>query len=158
MAINYCHKNKICHRDLKPENFLFLSKDADSPLKVIDFGLSKVFGEDKFEINVKVEKISKKKVSKGRRRRRGNYNMKTKAGTPYYIAPEVINGDYDEGCDIWAAGVILYIMMCGYPPFFGETDNEILKCVRKAEYDFEGEEWELVNSKAIDLISKMIAP
>ena len=54
-AINYCHCNKICHRDLKPENFLFLTKDKKSPLKVIDFGLSKVFGEDVFQINEKVE-------------------------------------------------------------------------------------------------------
>jgi len=71
--------------------------------------------------------------------------MNTKAGTPYYIAPEVINGDYDENCDVWAAGVILYIMMCGYPPFYGDSDNEILRCVKRGQYDFKGEEWELVN-------------
>ena len=59
-AINYMHSNKICHRDLKPENFLFLTRKKDSPLKVIDFGLSKVFGEDLFKINEKVEEISKK--------------------------------------------------------------------------------------------------
>jgi len=57
-AINYCHSNKICHRDLKPENFLFLTKATDSPLKVIDFGLSKVFGEDIFNINKKVAEES----------------------------------------------------------------------------------------------------
>lgn len=57
-AINYCHLNKICHRDLKPENFLFLTKENDSPLKVIDFGLSKVFGEDVFKINERVEHLS----------------------------------------------------------------------------------------------------
>ena len=55
LAINYCHSNKICHRDLKPENFLFLTKEKSSPLKVIDFGLSRVFGEDVFNINSKVE-------------------------------------------------------------------------------------------------------
>ena len=79
-AINYCHSNKICHRDLKPENFLFLTKDKKSPLKIIDFGLSKVFGEDVFKINEKVEELSKKKVSKGRRRKGGNA-MNTRAGT-----------------------------------------------------------------------------
>jgi len=157
-AINYCHKNKICHRDLKPENFLFLSKKEESPLKVIDFGISKVFGNDVWHINEEVEKMCKKKISKGRRRKRGNFNMNTKAGTPYYIAPEVISGDYDESCDIWAAGVILYIMMCGYPPFYGESDNDILWCVKQGKYDFSGEEWEFVNHHAIDLISKMIAP
>lgn len=79
-AINYCHSNKICHRDLKPENFLFLTKDKDSPLKVIDFGLSRVFGEDVFDINKIVEAQSKKKIKKGRKRR-GEITMNTRAGT-----------------------------------------------------------------------------
>ena len=79
-AINYCHSNKICHRDLKPENFLFLTKEKDSPLKVIDFGLSRVFGEDVFDINKIVEAQSKKKIKKGRKRR-GEITMNTRAGT-----------------------------------------------------------------------------
>ena len=82
-ALNYCHKNKICHRDLKPENFLLLTKAEDSPIKMIDFGLSKFF--DTKETNKAMA-------------------MTTKAGTPYYISPEVLKGDYDESCDIWSAG------------------------------------------------------
>ncbi len=82
--------------------------------------------------------------------------MKTRAGTPYYISPEVLAGDYDESCDIWSAGVILYIILCGYPPFYGNTDREILYRVQKAEFDFDGDEWEGISDSAKDLISKMI--
>ena len=87
-AINYCHKNGIVHRDLKPENLLFLNKDPNSPIKVIDFGMSKRFTAEKY--------------------------MNEKVGTAYYISPEVLKGKYDEKCDIWSAGVILYIIICGY--------------------------------------------
>ena len=83
--------------------------------------------------------------------------MKTRAGTPYYISPEVLAGDYDESCDIWSAGVILYIVLCGYPPFYGNTDYEILSRVNKREFDFDGEEWTDVSEEAKDLINNMIA-
>ena len=82
-ALCYCHASLICHRDLKPENFLFLDNSEESPLKVIDFGFSAIFGDEK-----------------GKKR-----NMHIKAGTPYYIAPEVLKGDYNEKCDIWSAGI-----------------------------------------------------
>ena len=74
--MNYCHSNGICHRDLKPENFLFLTKADDSPIKVIDFGLSILFDDAN---NKNSQKVS----------------MKTRAGTPYYISPEVLAGSYD---------------------------------------------------------------
>jgi calcium-dependent protein kinase len=100
-ALNYCHTNGICHRDLKPENFLLVDKSDKSSIKVIDFGLSSIFQEGATG------------KSKG---------MHTKAGTPYYISPEVLQGDYDQSCDIWSAGVILYILLSGVPPFYGDTD------------------------------------
>ena len=157
-AINYMHKNKICHRDLKPENFLFKTKEKDSQIKVIDFGLSKVFGEDLFKINETVEKQTLFKISKGKRKRKGGKDvlMNTRAGTPYYIAPEVIAGEYNESCDIWSVGVILYVLLCGYPPFYGDNDNDIMHSVRVGKYDFPREEWDNVDRDAISLIKRMI--
>jgi len=63
--------------------------------------------------------------------------MKAKVGTPYYIAPEVIKGDYDEKCDVWSMGVILYILICGAPPFYGANDLAILESVKKGKYEFD---------------------
>lgn len=136
-ALNYCHSNGICHRDLKPENFLLLDEKPNSSLKVIDFGLSMVFNDDKHK--------SKGKVA-----------MTTRAGTPYYISPEVLAGNYDESCDIWSAGVILYILLCGYPPFYGNTDAQILEAVKKGYFDFNSPEWRDVSDAAKDLIKKML--
>lgn len=138
-AVYYCHSNGVAHRDLKPEHFLFLNDTFDSPLKIIDFGLSKIFGEP-----VTINK--------------GKITMSTRVGTPYYIAPEVLEGEYDELCDIWSAGVILYILLCGYPPFYGENDAQIIQAVRIGEYDLEGPEWMGVSDSAKDLISRMICP
>lgn len=90
-AVYYCHKNKIVHRDLKPENILYLNDSSDAPLKIIDFGTSKTFMPNEI--------------------------MNQKFGTPYYIAPEVLKKHYDEKCDIWSCGVILYLMLSGKPPF-----------------------------------------
>lgn len=82
--------------------------------------------------------------------------MKTKAGTPYYISPEVLKGNYDELCDIWSAGVILYILLSGVPPFYGDSDPEILESVQKGEYTFDIPEMKFVSDSAKDLISKMV--
>ncbi|CAD8132757.1 unnamed protein product [Paramecium octaurelia] len=138
-ALNYCHSNSICHRDLKPENFLFLTKADDSPIKVIDFGLSTLF-EDPVTSKQTGQKLT----------------MKTKAGTPYYISPEVLKGSYDELCDIWSAGVILYILLSGVPPFYGDSDPEILDAVQKGEYTTDIPELKAVSESAKDLIRHMI--
>ena len=140
-AVSYCHSQGICHRDLKPENILFLTKDPNSPIKIIDFGLSKIFGEIK--PIMKGNKIEKNIMS-------------LRVGTAYYMSPEVLQGNYDNKCDIWACGVILYIMLCGYPPFDGETENDILKAISKKKFFFPEEEWKSVSDDAKDLIKHMI--
>jgi len=149
-ALHYCHKIGICHRDIKPENFMFADKTDFESLKMIDFGLSKVIPSKKKE--------KENNTGYGRSRRKGRKNMKTKAGTSYYVAPEVLLGEYNEKCDIWSAGVILYILLCGYPPFGGANDWEILLAVKRGKYSFKGMEWKYVSEHAKDLIKKMLCP
>jgi calcium-dependent protein kinase len=129
-AIFYLHKHHIMHRDLKPENFLFLNKSKDSPLKIIDFGLACYYEDGEF--------------------------MKTKAGTPYYVAPQVLQGKYDRKCDVWSCGVIMYILLCGYPPFSGENDGEILTKVKAGKFSFPEADWKHISTDAKDLIKKML--
>jgi calcium-dependent protein kinase len=109
-----------------------VSKDDSSDLKIIDFGLSKIMNGGKLQ------------------------RMKTRAGTPYYISPEVLAGNYDVSCDMWSAGCMMYILLCGYPPFYGDDNNEILAMVQKGKFDFDGEEWDDVSADAKDLINKLI--
>lgn len=131
-AVKHCHERDICHRDLKPENFLFETPAEDSELKVIDFGLSRM--DDGLSAGV----------------------MTTRVGTPYYIAPEVLGRHYDKSCDLWSIGVITYILLCGYPPFYGDTDPEIFASVRAGRYDFDSPEWATVSKDAKDLISNLL--
>ena len=129
-AIAYLHNRNIVHRDLKAENLLFENESENANLKLIDFGVSCEF-------------------LKG-------IKLKETLGTPYYIAPEVLLQNYDEKCDIWSCGVILYILLCGYPPFNGDDDNEILDCVKKGEFTFYDEDWEMISEGAKNLIRKML--
>ena len=131
-AINYCHKNGIVHRDLKPENLLYLNKEENSPIKVIDFGMSKRFNPKHY--------------------------MSEKVGTAYYISPEVLQGKYDEKCDIWSAGVILYIIICGYPCFNGDDDNEIFAAIQRGKISFPSPEWDDISDDVRKLIKKMCCP
>ena len=134
-AVYYCHLNNIIHRDLKLDNFLFESKESNSNIKLTDFGLSKWI-----------------KTIKGGKMKRLN----SRVGTPYYIAPEVLDGNYNCLCDVWSCGVILYILLSGYPPFAGENDNEIFQNISQMKFTFEGTSWDGISNEAKDLILKMI--
>ena len=82
--------------------------------------------------------------------------MNQKLGTPYYIAPEVIHKKYNEKCDLWSIGVILYIMLCGYPPFNGNSDKEIMEAVMIGKFKMEGEDWDCVSSDAKHMVRKLL--
>ena len=146
-AIAYCHEKGIVHRDMKLENILFSTESEDSPIKIIDFGLSVLLGKKDLKEN---EVTDLKKY--------GFKRMTTKVGTIYYMSPEVIKGNYDEKCDIWACGVILYTLLAGYPPFNGQTDKDIYNMISKMSFDFEQPVWKGVSKYAKELIKKMLSP
>ena len=142
LGISYCHNQGIAHRDLKLENILFLSKNKNSTVKIIDFGLSHI--------------TKKKLVQYITGKNFENFGMETIVGTPQYISPEVLQGKYNQKCDIWSAGVILYAMIGGHFPFIGKTNNEIYKNIAKLNYDFPKEDWKLISKELKDLIKHML--
>jgi len=132
-AINYMHQNYIMHRDLKPENWLLASADVETAkmdLKLIDFGLSKRFVSGEF--------------------------ASTKAGTPYYVAPEVLEGRYAQESDVWSIGVIMYILLCGSPPFSGNDTVAVLDAVRRAKPQFDKKEWKRVSPEAKQMLKGLL--
>ncbi|EAL48464.2 protein kinase putative [Entamoeba histolytica] len=131
-AIGYLHSMNIVHRDLKPENILLKSPDDDTDVRIADFGFSKMITEDA-------------------------QILLTACGTPVYVAPEVLNAKgYGMEVDMWSIGVITYVLLCGYPPFFGDTLGEILSAVCAADYDFQEEYWSEVSNEAIQFISNLL--
>ncbi|KAK8601899.1 hypothetical protein V6N13_058432 [Hibiscus sabdariffa] len=131
-VVQMCHKHGVMHRDLKPENFLFGNKKETAPLKAIDFGLSVFFkpGEQFNEI----------------------------VGSPYYMAPEVLKRNYGPEVDVWSAGVILYILLCGVPPFWAETEQGVAQAIIRSVIDFKRDPWPKVSDNAKDLVKKMLNP
>ncbi|XP_028777685.1 calcium-dependent protein kinase 1-like [Neltuma alba] len=129
-VIEACHSLGVMHRDLKPENFLFVSKDEDSPLKAIDFGLSTFFKPGETFTDV--------------------------VGSPYYVAPEVLCKCYGPEADVWSAGVMIYILLCGVPPFWAETEEDIFKEVLDGKLDFSSDPWPKISDSAKDLVRRML--
>ncbi|CAN1854100.1 Calcium-dependent protein kinase 1 [Linum perenne] len=129
-VVEACHSLGVMHRDLKPENFLFVSQQEDSLLKTIDFGLSIFFKPGERYTDV--------------------------VGSPYYVAPEVLKKRYGAEADVWSAGVILYILLSGVPPFWAETEQGIFEQVLQGDLDFDSEPWPHISESAKDLVRKML--
>merc|ERR1712087_385348 len=126
------HEHGVVHRDLKPENVLFETSDEESPIKIIDFGLSR-----KHDGSIEPA-------------------MGSIFGTPYYIAPEVLRKCYDRSCDLFSVGVISYIMLCGYPPFNGRNTKEVYKSVMHGHYQFNPFDWKNTSVESRDFIQRLL--
>jgi len=131
VAVKFLHDLNIAHRDLKPENLLYTTKDNQGVLKLTDFGFAK-------------ETLTRD-------------TLQTPCYTPYYVAPEVLGPEkYDKSCDIWSLGVIMYILLCGFPPFYSNHGLPISpgmkKRIRSGQYEFPNPEWKNVSNDAKDLI------
>ncbi|XP_033936982.1 calcium/calmodulin-dependent protein kinase type II delta 2 chain isoform X5 [Gymnodraco acuticeps] len=131
-SVQHCHVNGIVHRDLKPENLLLASKLKGAAVKLADFGLAiEVQGDQQAWFGF--------------------------AGTPGYLSPEVLRKDpYGKPVDMWACGVILYILLVGYPPFWDEDQHRLYQQIKAGAYDFPSPEWDTVTPDAKDLINKML--
>ncbi|XP_066582376.1 calcium/calmodulin-dependent protein kinase type 1 isoform X1 [Prorops nasuta] len=129
-AVDYMHEQGVVHRDLKPENLLYYSPDEDSKIMISDFGLSKM--ED-------------------------SGIMATACGTPGYVAPEVLaQKPYGKAVDVWSIGVISYILLCGYPPFYDENDANLFAQILKGEFEFDSPYWDDISDSAKDFINKLM--
>lgn len=131
-SVNHCHHNNIVHRDLKPENLLLASKAKGAAVKLADFGLAiEVQGDQQAWFGF--------------------------AGTPGYLSPEVLKKEpYGKPVDIWACGVILYILLVGYPPFWDEDQHRLYAQIKAGAYDYPSPEWDTVTPEAKNLINSML--
>lgn len=129
-AVDYMHSQGVVHRDLKPENLLYYCPDEESKIMISDFGLSKM--ED-------------------------SGIMATACGTPGYVAPEVLaQKPYGKAVDVWSIGVIAYILLCGYPPFYDESDANLFAQILKGEFEFDSPYWDEISDSAKDFIRHLI--
>lgn len=130
-ALHHCHEKKIVHRDLKPENLLYFRPEPDETIKLVDFGLAYILDKE---------------------------TMLTQAcGTPGYVAPEVLTGEgYGVEADMWSLGVILYILLCGFPPFYDDSNYVLFEIIKEGTYEFPSPYWDDVSKEATDLITKLL--
>ena len=128
-CVSYLNQMGIVHRDLKPENMM-MTNNNDLEIKLIDFGTATF-------------------LKKG-------YYLNKKTGSPYYVAPEILKGHYGFECDLWSCGIILYILLVGYPPFDGRNNNEIFQKILKSDYKLNGDDWNNISNDAKDLLKKLL--
>jgi len=131
-GVDYLHNQGIAHRDLKPENLLCCETEHGMVIKIADFGLSKAFS--------------------------GESALSTSCGTPDYAAPEVLrmDGAYDKSVDLWSIGVITYVLLCGFPPFYGKTQAHLFEKILNADFDFPEPEWTQISAEAKDFINHLL--
>lgn len=134
-AVKYCHDMDVVHRDLKPENLLYATESEDSPLKLADFGLAHLL--------------------------QPNEMMHSSCGTPAYVAPEILRSGrgghgYGKEVDIWSLGIILYILLCGFPPFYGDDHIRLFAQIQKGTFTFTPPYWDCVSDVVKDLIRRML--
>ena len=129
-AIRYCHSLGIIHRDLKPENLLYATSEDSSIIKITDFGLAR-FVENELAT--------------------------TACGTPNYVAPEIIAGKgYSKEVDLWSIGVIIYIMLCGFPPFYDDNNAQLFALIQKGQFEFPSPYWDDISDSAKNLIKSLL--
>ncbi|CAL4925849.1 unnamed protein product [Urochloa decumbens] len=129
-VVTFCHLQGVVHRDLKPENFLFSTKDENSPMKLIDFGLSDFIRPDE--------------------------RLNDIVGSAYYVAPEVLHRSYSTEADMWSIGVITYILLCGSRPFWARTESGIFRSVLRADPNFDDTPWQSVSPEAKDFVKRLL--
>jgi len=131
-GVKYLHSLGIAHRDIKPENLLCSGEGNNMVIKIADFGLSKVFAN--------------------------GAQLETSCGTPDYAAPEVLTGEhaYDKSVDLWSVGVVTYVLLCGYPPFYANSQTLLFEKIIHAEYDFPDPEWSYISDTAKNFIRSLL--
>jgi len=140
-AIKHSHLCGVVHRDLKLENIVFKKKQTNtnasitiekdcSIVKIVDYGLAQFF-------------------------KKGT-NLSSKVGTPFYVAPEVLQGSYDERCDLWSIGIICYVLFCGYPPFYDDNHQKVFQMIVKNDLVFNKSDWERGSEEMKSFIKKLL--
>jgi len=130
-GLRYLHDNGIVHRDLKPENLIYETEEEGALLKITDFGLAKIGSAD--------------------------VALSTACGTPGYVAPEVLEGKkYGKEVDLWSLGVILYILLCGFPPFYDESTAGLYRQIKAGQYDFPDPYWSEISDEAKEVVSGLL--